>query len=153
MDGNFSSFLFGESHMLGQLQEIPYVGYVYLAVVYTVLMNFYLSHNVMKARKKFDVKYPTMYSSDDRFNCYQRAHQNTLEYIPYVIILFVACAISWPLFASICQAIWVTSRFVYAHGYYTGDPQKRMRGVFGYIGFLGMLLYNLYVGLKLVIGF
>ncbi len=57
--------------MLGQLQEIPYVGYVYLAVVYTVLMNFYLSHNVMKARKKFDVKYPTMYSSDDRFNCYQ----------------------------------------------------------------------------------
>jgi hypothetical protein len=57
--------------MLGQLQEVPNIGYVYLAVVYTVLMNFYLSHNVMKARKKFDVKYPTMYSSDDRFNCYQ----------------------------------------------------------------------------------
>lgn len=57
--------------MFIQLQEVPYAGYVYLAVVYTVLMNFYLSHNVMKARKKFDVKYPTMYSSDDRFNCYQ----------------------------------------------------------------------------------
>ena len=57
--------------MLIQLNEVPNAGYVYLAVVYTVLMNFYLSHNVMKARKKFDVKYPTMYSSDDRFNCYQ----------------------------------------------------------------------------------
>ena len=47
-------------------------GYVYFAVTYAVIMNFWLSSNVMWARKKFDVKYPAMYSDKDPiFNCYQ----------------------------------------------------------------------------------
>ena len=47
-------------------------GYVFLAVTYAVIMNFWLSSNVMWARKKFNVKYPSLYSDKSAvFNCYQ----------------------------------------------------------------------------------
>ena len=44
------------------------------------------------------------------------------------------------------------ARFFYATGYYSGDPSKRMRGVFGYIGFFGMFFYNIYTGYSLIFG-
>ena len=85
-----------------------------------------------------------------RKNNFQRAHQNTLEYFPFVMIQFLVMAASNPKWAAICFSIWITARFFYATGYYTGNPEKRMRGVFGYIGFFGMFFYNLYTGYQLV---
>ena len=66
------------------------------------------------------------------------------------MIQFLVMAAVNPKWASICFSIWITARFFYATGYYTGDPEKRMRGVFGYIGFFGMFFYNIYTGYQLV---
>jgi drug/metabolite transporter (DMT)-like permease len=59
-------------------------GYVVLAHMFSWVSNMYLTINVVKARKKYDVKYPALYAPQDHknaeeFNCVQRAHQNTLE--------------------------------------------------------------------------
>jgi hypothetical protein len=61
-----------------------------------VVSSFYLAH-----RRKRDlhpkVKYPNLYASDAEaqadpakkvFNCVQRSHANTLEFVPYVLSLF-----------------------------------------------------------------
>ncbi|KAM8833088.1 microsomal glutathione S-transferase 3b isoform 2-T2 [Synchiropus picturatus] len=95
--------------------------------------------------------YPAMYSDKEQvFNCIQRAHQNTLEVYPQWLVFQTIAALVYPLSASVLGAIWVTSRFSYAWGYYTGDPAKRMNGVYGYIGYLGVILLSICVALQLL---
>uniref|UniRef100_A0A8W8J6A6 Microsomal glutathione S-transferase 3 n=1 Tax=Magallana gigas TaxID=29159 RepID=A0A8W8J6A6_MAGGI len=53
-------------------------GYVILVTISAIIMSWKVGYQVVSARKKFNVQYPKMYSEDDRFNCYQRAHQNTI---------------------------------------------------------------------------
>lgn len=72
------------------------------------------------------------------FNCIQRAHQNTLESLPVVFVSVLLCGIVYPKFAAACGALYVTSRFSFAWGYYTGDPKNRARGKYGAIGMLGL---------------
>ncbi|KAK2853066.1 hypothetical protein Q7C36_008267 [Tachysurus vachellii] len=119
-------------------------GYVILTYFYSWVMLTYLGVNVGRARKKYDVKYPTMYSTkDDVFNCIQRAHQNTLEVYPQWLVFQTIAAIVYPTAASVLGVIWVTSRFSYAWGYYTGNPAKRMNGAYGYIGLFGVIILSL----------
>ncbi|XP_075550428.1 uncharacterized protein LOC142584141 isoform X1 [Dermacentor variabilis] len=58
--------------------EVPSeYGYVVLVGVGSTLVNTWLSFRVGMARKKYDVKYPAMYSDTSIvFNCIQRSHQN-----------------------------------------------------------------------------
>ncbi|KAK3553927.1 hypothetical protein QTP70_015279 [Hemibagrus guttatus] len=126
-------------------------GYVILTYFYSWVMLTYLGVNVGRARKKYDVKYPTMYSTkDDMFNCIQRAHQNTLEVYPQWLVFQTIAAIVYPTAASVLGVIWVTSRFSYAWGYYTGNPAKRMNGAYGYIGLFGVIILSLSVALQLL---
>ncbi|CAH2222414.1 microsomal glutathione S-transferase 3-like [Pelobates cultripes] len=125
--------------------------YVILTFIYSYVMLMYLGINVGKARKKYGVKYPQMYSDKENvFNCIQRAHQNTLEAYPAWLIFQLIAGLAYPLSASVLGAIWVTSRFSYAWGYYTGDPQKRMKGAYGYIGLFGVILISLATALQLL---
>uniref|UniRef100_A0A672FIX3 Microsomal glutathione S-transferase 3b n=1 Tax=Salarias fasciatus TaxID=181472 RepID=A0A672FIX3_SALFA len=149
-------------------------GYVILTYLYSWIMLAYLAMKVGGARKKFDVKYPTMYSDKEQvFNCIQRAHQNTLEVYTQWLLFQTIAGLVYPIFISVfhgfsqpvynlwvcflCQlsasvlgVIWVTSRFSYAWGYYTGDPSKRMKGAYGYIGYLGVIALSISVALQLL---
>ncbi|XP_030626649.1 microsomal glutathione S-transferase 3b [Chanos chanos] len=129
----------------------PNFGFVILTYLYSWVMLTYLGVNVGSARKKYNVKYPTMYSDKEPvFNCIQRAHQNTLEVYPQWLVFQTIAALVFPTAASVLGVIWVTSRFSYAWGYYTGDPAKRMQGAYGYIGYLGVIILSIYIALQLL---
>jgi len=124
-------------------------GYVILCIVYAVINNIYLAIKVGKARKEYKVLYPAMYSDKhDIFNCIQRAHQNTLEQLPIFFVMLILVGLAYPKFAAACGAIFVTSRFSYAWGYYTGDPKKRLNGEYGYAGILGLCIGLLCLGIR-----
>lgn len=124
--------------------------YVLLTVVYTLVMNIFLMVKVGMARKKHGVEYPNLYSEKDKlFNCVQRAHQNTLEQLPVFFTLLILVGIELPKFAASCGFIFVTSRFSYAYGYYTGDPKKRLNGEYGILGYFGLFFGLIYVALQL----
>ncbi|KAJ3613188.1 hypothetical protein NHX12_019440 [Muraenolepis orangiensis] len=134
------------------LQLLPAnFAYVIFTYLFSWIMLCYLGFKVGGARKKYDVKYPTMYSDKEQvFNCIQRAHQNTLEVYPQWLVFQTIAALVYPLAASVLGVIWVTSRFSYAWGYYTGNPAKRMNGAYGYIGYLGVIILSISVALQLL---
>ena len=105
----------------------------------SILVDQYLAIKVMKARKKYDVKYPRLYHDDPEhvFNCIQRSHQLYLEVYPtYLTLLFVS-GIKFPKPAAVCGFIYLVGRIAYA--YSTGDPDKRKFGIVSYLGLLPML--------------
>ena len=72
-------------------------GYVILAAIGAFILHMWLSFKVGAARKKYNVKYPAMYSDKEpNFNCIQRAHQNTLEGIPFYLSLLLTGGIRHP---------------------------------------------------------
>ncbi|MCL4129887.1 UNVERIFIED_CONTAM: hypothetical protein GTU68_029872 [Idotea baltica] len=96
-------------------------GYCVLVAVGSGFMLTWKAIQVGKMRKKHKILYPTMYSNDnDLFNCYQRAHQNTLENYPTFLSLLLLGGLYNPICSASSGAIWVVSRIVYALGYYTG---------------------------------
>lgn len=126
-------------------------GYVIFTFVASIFMLIWKGVQVGKARKKFGVEYPTMYHpTNDTFNCYQRAHQNTLEVYPYFLALLFLAGIEMPLVTAIAGVVWIAGRVAYALGYYSGDPKKRMRGAFGYLGLLTLLGLTIKLGLRLL---
>ncbi|XP_033740595.1 microsomal glutathione S-transferase 3-like isoform X2 [Pecten maximus] len=126
-------------------------GYVVLVVASTWILLNWMAMKVFEARRIYSIPYPRMYSdNDDRFNCVQRAHQNTLEVYPTYLILQIFGGLYAPKLGALCGLIWLAGRVAYALGYYTGDPEKRNRGAFGYIGLLTLLVCTVMFGLSLL---
>jgi len=126
-------------------------GYVVLTAVGSMFMLTWKGFKVGGMRKKLKINYPTMYSKDnDLFNCYQRAHQNTLENYPQFLTCLFLGGLEMPVLTSIGGVIWILGRISYAKGYYTGDPQKRMQGGYGYIGLLLILGTTIKFGVHLL---
>jgi len=103
-------------------------GYIFLVVAGSVLLNLWQMMKVGGARKKFNVMYPKMYSDDEHFNCYQRAHQNYLENLPLFLALLFLSSLYMPKYAAMCGALWLVARAIYSLGYYTGNPKNRIYG-------------------------
>lgn len=98
-----------------------------------------LGMNVGKARHKYGVKPPTMHAlpadttsgtAEDaaRFNCTQRAHQNTVENWPTTAFLLTLGGVEHPRCAAGAGLMWAVGRILYARGYTSGDPSKRIVG-------------------------
>eukprot|EP01083_Nonionella_stella_P123135 370865_1 len=118
-------------------------GLLGVVMIFNCYMLMWLGINVGEARKKYGVKYPSMYAdlhhsknkkNANIFNCVQRAHQNTLEQQPTFLIFCALSSIQYPLVAGVAAFVWVLARFAYAAGYSSGDPKKRYYGAFGYFG-------------------
>ncbi|KAF2352448.1 Membrane-associated eicosanoid/glutathione metabolism (MAPEG) protein, partial [Trinorchestia longiramus] len=96
-------------------------GYVVMVAMGSQIVLIWKGIQVGKQRKKLGIKYPIMYSPDNAlFNCYQRAHQNTLEMYPQFLTCLFVGGLYNPKLSAAAGAVWVASRVAYALGYYTG---------------------------------
>ncbi|KAN0134294.1 MAPEG family [Lactarius tabidus] len=86
---------------------------------------------VVRARRAAGIRYPQLYAekaqqevSKDamKFNCAQRAHQNTLENVPLIVLSTLISAIHHPTYAAVGCGIWSFGRILYTLGYSTGEP-------------------------------
>lgn len=129
----------------------PDFGYVVFVTIASIFMTMWQGFKVGEARKKYEVPYPRMYSDhEDRFNCVQRAHQNTLEGYPVYLVLQILGGLFAPKISALAGIVWIAGRVAYAKGYYTGDPEKRLRGAFGYLGLLTLLVNSILLALDLL---
>ena len=124
------------------LKVFPEFGYVLLVLCATIFLHVWQMLQVGKMRKKLKVFYPEMTSDKyPLFNCYQRAHQNTLENIPFFLAMLPFGGLRHPLVAAAAGAAWIVTRVIYSLAYYTGDPKKRLPGVYSsYFALLIILL-------------
>ncbi|GAA5870452.1 hypothetical protein JCM1840_004727 [Sporobolomyces johnsonii] len=130
-----------------------YAYVVAVAVPGVISLLTFQSINVSKARKAANVDYPAEYAEASvaerdikakKFNCAQRAHQNQLENLPVFLLSLLHTGLYYPRAAAAGGAIYLLGRVAYTIGYSTGDPAKRQRGAFAYIGFLPLLVTSMY---------
>lgn len=130
--------------------------YVTAGLVSTVWVLLYQTMTVSKHRKAAGVKYPQAYADKaeaeaslaaKKFNCAQRAHQNTLESIPPLYVSALITALKYPIPAAVGLGLWSVSRIAYTAGYTSGDPAKRnTRGAWlGSLSTFGFLLTSTYL--------
>lgn len=104
-------------------------GYVALVASSTFVINMWQSMRIGGLRRKLNINYPEMYSDKHPiFNCYQRAHQNTLEQLPFFLVTLLLAGVRFPCYGAMAGAAWVVGRVVYTLGYSSGEPGKRMPG-------------------------
>merc|ERR1711935_121650 len=107
----------------------PEHGYVILAASGAFLLNLWQMMKIGGKRKELGIMYPQMYSDKHPvFNCYQRAHQNTLEFTPFYLALVILGGLRHPTFAAGAGGIYLVARIIYSLGYYTGNPKSRIPG-------------------------
>ncbi|CAH1800256.1 unnamed protein product [Owenia fusiformis] len=137
--------------IMAVIEISPDFGWVIMVFIASQFVLMWMGIKVGSARKKYDVKYPKMYSdTSDMFNCIQRAHQNTLENYTVFIVLMLIAGVVYPRLAAVCGAVYVVSRIVYAQGYYTGDPKNRLKSAFGYIGLFILIGTNIYIAISML---
>ncbi|KAI6136461.1 hypothetical protein F5141DRAFT_1074841 [Pisolithus sp. B1] len=92
---------------------------------------------VGRARRRAGIAYPQLYAEQAeckanpaalKFNCTQRAHQNTLEFVPIIVLGTLITGLNYPLLATALSGTFSIGRVLYTHGYKTGDPAKRTPG-------------------------
>ncbi|KXN90850.1 Microsomal glutathione S-transferase 3, partial [Leucoagaricus sp. SymC.cos] len=88
---------------------------------------------VLKWRRRAKVVYPQLYADKAQvdankdahiFNCAQRAHQNTLEGLPLIVLSTAITGLEYPLIAAGICTFWSLARIPYTLGYITGDPER-----------------------------
>ncbi|KAF7329932.1 Microsomal glutathione S-transferase 3 [Mycena kentingensis (nom. inval.)] len=128
------------------------MSYVAAALFSTVVLQVFQIWMVVRHRKPSGVQYPRLYAEKAEmdanpkaytFNCVQRAHQNTLEYLPIFYVTTLITALKFPVLAASLLGTWSVSRIGYTMGYATG---KRMNA-------LSVLHYPIFTGLLVSSGY
>ena len=105
---------------------------IIIMIIITIIVAFtvFLQGGMVgKARTKYKVELPTMYSDTEvMFNCYQRVHQNTLERLPLFLGLLLVAGLFNSIIAAVLGAVWLVGRLLYSIGYYSGVPKNRVVG-------------------------
>lgn len=124
-------------------------------------LGFLLAYQTMLvggARKRAKIPYPQLYATPEQekgskealiFNCTQRAHQNTLEFAPYVLFATLLNGVLYPQFAVGTMLTYLIGRVLYTEGYRTGDPAKRQRGFMGSLALIAMLFGSVYTSFQI----
>ncbi|KAG1746957.1 hypothetical protein EDB19DRAFT_335352 [Suillus lakei] len=104
---------------------------------------------VGRYRARAGIDYPQLYAEKSeaqesnaalRFNCMQRAHQNTLESAPLVFVSTVVAGLKYPALAAAMCVAYSFGRVIYTVGYKSGQPKRRMfGGVISSLTVLGLL--------------
>ncbi|THH18551.1 hypothetical protein EW146_g2459 [Bondarzewia mesenterica] len=122
--------------------------YVAAALLSTTVLLAWQTILVGRGRKAAKILYPQMYADKAeqeastealKFNCKQRAHQNTLENMPVILTTTLITSLKYPKFAAAACGIWAFSRVFYTLGYATGDTKKRQRGGFGSFALIALV--------------
>jgi len=135
--------------------------WVLLAGVSVGWLTMWQGINVSRYRKAAKIAYPQLYAEKSeaaasidayKFNCAQRAHQNTLETVPQTLFLLIFAGLEHPIAAASLSGLWLLGRVLYTLDYSTGDPAKRVRGaITGYIGQWCLQLLATYTAGRLVL--
>lgn len=133
-------------------------GYVVLILSLSGFFNFWMAAQVGKARRKYNVPYPTLYASESEnkeanlFNCIQRGHQNSLEWMPLFLTFMVVGGIKHPIISAALGFVYLVARFFYFTGYSSGDPQKRLAiGRYNFLALLGLNLCAVSCGISFLL--
>ena len=70
--------------------------------------------------------------------------------VDFVRLLPFPAGLECPSCSAIAGLVWILGRIAYALGYYSGDPKKRMRGAFGYLGLFFLLGTSIYSAIKII---
>ena len=123
------------------------------------VVNQWMAVEVVKARKRFSVPYPTMYAEGAsenafNFNSVQRAHMNFVEAQALMLAITAAVAAArGPRDAAVLLAVWTAGRIAYFLGYSKTGPSGRMAGAL--VSNLSQLIATLAVtvwGLRAALG-
>ena len=114
------------------------------------------------ARKKYNIKYPKMYASDGingdkhhkEFNCTQRAHQNTLEWLGPCQALCLANGVVHPVTSAILLTIWSVGKVEYIRGYSgpKGPEGRTLGAMIAHVGDLGLIITSFFAGYAVLNG-
>eukprot|EP00250_Pteridium_aquilinum_P033149 c5252_g2_i1 orf=1-303(-) len=94
-------------------------GWVILVVVLYCCINGWMMIQVVKARKRYGVMFPTLYALESEnknakyFNCVQRGHQNSLEFMPVFFVLVTLAGLEFPKVAAGFGFLYCVGRFLY----------------------------------------
>jgi glutathione S-transferase len=101
--------------------------YVAIVSLLALLTYFWMSLQVARARAKCGIQAPAM-TGDPVLERTIRAHYNTLEWLPLLLVPMWLFAIYWSdMIAAILGLVWIVGRIVYQLGY-VADPKKREAG-------------------------
>jgi len=137
-------------------------GWPALAASSTFFLCIYQMINVSGARKKSGVKYPYLYAEKAeaeknfeamKFNCAQRAHANTLENLPHILLMTMIGGLYFPVSSAVACTLWTVGRVFYTINYSAGDPSKRNSGpaAVSTLGQLGLLVLGVTTSVSMIV--
>jgi glutathione S-transferase len=132
---------------------MPLYPYATLVTILALLVYFWMSTQVARARSKSGIRAPVMIG-DPLLERANRAHLNTLEWMPLFLVPLWLFAFYWgDVAAAAVGLVWIIGRIVYQRAY-VADPSKRGTGfliqflavVALMLGVLGRVIYLLATG-------